>query len=46
MKLALALLHLPQSGQSLCSTGEMEKQQGIQEPQYAGNAGVPCCLQK
>jgi len=46
MKLALALLHLPQSKQSLWSTGEMEEQQGIQEPQCAGNAGVPCCLQK
>ena len=40
MKLALALLHMPQSKQSLWSTGEMEEQQGIQEPQYAGNAGL------
>jgi hypothetical protein len=29
MKLALALLHLPQLKQSLWSTGEMEEQQGI-----------------
>ena len=40
MKLALALLHMPQSKQSLWSTGEMEEQQGIQEPQYADNAGL------